>query len=188
MAADEVNREPPFRIRRGLPGDLAGVARVHVEAWMSSYRGIVPDERLDALTVESDLAAGFGSSLTNPAPGIACFVATVRENEIVGYAFGGPTHVPEPGFNGELRAIYLLQSHQGRGIGTALVREIARHLLATGRTNMIVWAFAENPYRRFYEKLGGRPVGQRTADSRIAGTPVLEVSYGWQDLSALAHP
>jgi ribosomal protein S18 acetylase RimI-like enzyme len=184
--ADESSRDP-FTIRRGVPHDLVGLARVHVETWKTTYRGIVPDDRLDALSIEGDLAAGFGSSLTAPPSGVACFVAMIPGDEIVGYAFGGPTHVPEEGFNGELRAIYILKAHQGRGIGTALVREVARHLLASGRTNMIVWVLAENPSQRFYEKLGARPVGRRTAESRVAGGPVPEVSYGWQDLRPLAR-
>jgi len=39
-------------VRRATPADAAGIARVHVDAWRATYRGIVPDEHLDALSYE----------------------------------------------------------------------------------------------------------------------------------------
>ena len=40
-------------IRHAEPGDARGIAEVHVSSWRTSYRGIVPDARLDELDVES---------------------------------------------------------------------------------------------------------------------------------------
>jgi len=162
------------------------MARVHVETWKSTYRGMVPDERLDQLTVENDIAGGFGRSLLDPPPGVAQFVAESTADGIVGFAMGCPVRQPEPGFTGELGSIYVLRSYQGGGVGTALVREVARHLLRTGHSTMVVWVLKENPYRRFYERLGGVLGRSRMDPSRIAGMPVAEVSYGWTDLHRLA--
>jgi len=172
-------------VRRATPDDLAGMARVHVATWKSTYRGIVPDDRLDRLTVESDIAGGFGRWLGDPPPGVAQFVAVSSGSEVTGFAMGCPAREPHPDYTGELGSIYVLRSEQRHGVGTALVREVARHLIATGHSNMIVWVLEQNPYRRFYEKLGGTPVGQRIGHSRIAGGPVSEVSYGWKDLAVL---
>jgi len=58
-----------IEIRRATPSDLAGMARVHVETWKTSYRGIVPDAHLDALTYEGDIAHGFGRWLNEPKEG-----------------------------------------------------------------------------------------------------------------------
>jgi GNAT superfamily N-acetyltransferase len=178
---------PPFAIRPAVPDDLLGLARVHVATWQSTYRGLVPDARLDTLTVENDIASGFGRWLKSPEPGRVYLVAHRSEGEIVGFAIGGPNRHPEDGFSGELGAIYILKEHQGQGIGSALVGHVARHLLATGRSDMIVWVIAENPYRRFYEKLGGVFVRERLAESRVAGGLLRERSYGWRDLGPLAR-
>jgi GNAT superfamily N-acetyltransferase len=176
----------PVTVRRAVPDDLQGMAQVHVETWKSTYRGIVPDDRLDRMTVESDIAGGFGSWLKAPPPGVAQFVAWTPSNGIVGFALACPAREPDPDFAGELGAIYVLKSHQSRGVGTALVREVVRYLLSTGKTSMIVWVLEQNPYRRFYERMGGTPVRKRLGHSRLAGGPLPEVGYGWRDIRSLA--
>jgi len=186
MSPDETT--PPrttYTVRRATADDLRGMARVHVETWKTTYRGLVPDEKLDRLNVEDDIAAGFGSWLKDPPPGVGQFVALTGANEVVGFALGCFPQPTETEYTGELGAIYALKSHQGRGVGTSLVSEVARHLLGLGRSTMIVWVLEENPYRRFYEHLGGVFVRKRVAESRLAGT-VSEVSYGWKDLRRLA--
>ena len=60
------------------PGDLAGLARVRVDAWRSTYRGIGSDECLDGLRVESDFARGFDQWLKGPMVGWAHFVAVLQ--------------------------------------------------------------------------------------------------------------
>jgi GNAT superfamily N-acetyltransferase len=163
------------------------MARVHVETWQTTYRGMVPDERLDRLTIESDIAGGFGSWLKEPPPGVAQFVAATPAGEVVAFALGCPNRESDPDYTGELGAIYVLKSHQGRGIGTALVGEVARFLVSTEHTSMIVWVLERNPYRRFYEHLGGTFVRKRIHSSRIVAGPVPEVSYGWKDLRPLTR-
>src|SRR5262249_59084004 len=41
-----------FRIRAATPADACAIARVHVQAWQETYRGLVPDAMLDALSVK----------------------------------------------------------------------------------------------------------------------------------------
>lgn len=165
------------------------MARVHVETWKATYRGMVLDARLDRLTVDSDIAGGFGSYLAHPPPGVAQFVAVTPEEDVVGFAMGCPNREPALAleYSGELGSIYVLPSYQGRGVGSALVGEVVRHLLHTGHTSMIVWVLEQNPYRRFYERLGGTVGRTRLRESRTAGGPVPEVSYVWNDLRPLAQ-
>ena len=64
------------------------------------------------------------------------------------------------------------------------MREVTRHLVQLGITSMIVWVLEANPYRRFYEKLGGIAAKRRVVP--VAGTPLPEVGYGWKDIRELA--
>lgn len=172
-------------IRRATTDDLPGMARVHVETWKTTYRGIVPDAHLDGLTVESDIAHGFGRWLNEPIEGWTYLVATSPSDEIVGFALGGPIRV-DPEFPGELGAIYVLKEHQGRGVGSSLVREVATHLTSIGIHSMLVWVLEANTYRRFYAKLGAMPMRRRVA--RVAGAMLPELGYGWKDLRRLTSP
>lgn len=173
---------PTVRVRLATPDDLRGMARVHVDTWRTTYRGIVSDRYLDDLTYENDIARGFGRWLWETPTPWRAFVA-VASGEIVGFANGGPARVRDPDYTGELGAIYVLKSHQATGVGRALVREVARHLTGLGPTSMIVWVLEANPYRRFYEKLGGLVVRRRIVP--VAGTPLPEIGYGWKDIAPL---
>jgi hypothetical protein len=42
-----------------------------------------------------------------------------------------------------------------------------------------------NPYRRFYQKLGGRILGEETIE--IGGVPFQELVYGWEGLRSAGH-
>jgi len=187
MASLPPSQPAIVHVRRARLDDLRGMARVHVETWKTTYRGMVPGDRLDSLTVESDIAGGFGSHLRQSPPGDAQFVAETAEGEVVGFAGGGPARAPEPGYTGELHSIYVLSSHQRRGIGSSLVGDVVRHLVQTGRASMIVWVMEQSPYRRFYERLGGTLHRRMDQPSRIAGRPVPVVSYVWADIRPLAR-
>jgi HAD superfamily hydrolase (TIGR01509 family) len=43
------------RVREATPADAGAIARVHIESWRSTYRGIVPDEYLESLSHEGDM-------------------------------------------------------------------------------------------------------------------------------------
>lgn len=50
-------------IRPAHEGDAQGIAHVHTESWKTTYRGIVPDDFLDHLTIESRLPSGRRASV-----------------------------------------------------------------------------------------------------------------------------
>ena len=87
-------------------------------------------------------------------------------------------------FAGELYAVYLLEEYQRKGIGRRLVGELCAWLLTQGLTSMYTWALEDNPYRRFYESLGGAEFRRQTMT--LHGHDLVEVAYGWDDISSLA--
>ena len=48
---------------------------------------------------------------------------------------------------------------------------------------MYTWVLEENPSRRFYESLGGIEFKRQTIT--IGGRDVVEVAYGWDDITPL---
>lgn len=95
----------------------------------------------------------------------------------------GPEREQGTGFDGELYAIYLLEGHQGRGVGRRLVARVADLLLEDGHSSMRVWVLEGNPAQGFYERMGGSRVGTKAL--MVAQESFVEVAYGWPDLQCL---
>ncbi len=180
-------------VREARPADVPGIARVHVDTWRTTYRGIVPDDYLDALSYEARerfwtralerlAAAGEAGATGNPHPG-GLFVAEAPGGEVVGFASCGREATGDPQYPGELYAIYVLDAWQGQGLGRRLARAVADRLAAAGLYSMLVWVLADNPMRRFYEALGDRLLREKKVE--IGGVALVEVAYGWPDTAAL---
>lgn len=162
-------------IREARPEDAAGIARVHVDSWKSTYRGIVPDEVLDNLSYEEreeQRRSIFGTRV----PGAFSLVAEDVNGDIVGFADAGPARKGDPEYDSEIYAIYLPADVQGQGIGRRLFEEVVRRLRADGYRGMMLWVLADNPSRGFYERMGGRPVRRQTIS---IGKELAEIGYGW---------
>ncbi|PKM47428.1 MAG: hypothetical protein CVV03_03085 [Firmicutes bacterium HGW-Firmicutes-8] len=68
--------------------DAAGVARVHVDSWRSTYRGIVSDDFINGLTYEKAMEHFISIFRPKDSP-VFGFVAEV-DGQIVGFGAGGP--------------------------------------------------------------------------------------------------
>jgi ribosomal protein S18 acetylase RimI-like enzyme len=172
-------------IRPATAHDAAAIANVHVESWRTTYKGIVPDDFLAGLS-DAPREQIWRQVLINPGSPSFVYVAEGGRGQVVGFVSGGPERRGHPVYTGELYAIYLLAAYQGQGIGRQLVRSLTSRLRREGLTALLLWVLAENPSRIFYERLGGRPVEEKTVT--IGGVPLVEVAYGWLDSRALIEP
>lgn len=171
-----------MRIREALPSDAPAVARVHVESWRTTYRGIVPDDHLAQLSAERRTNV-WTRMLNDPESREFHLVAEDDAGQVIGIASGGPERSGDPAFTGELYGIYLLESYQRQGIGRRLVCAIVEQLEQAGFRSMLVWVLADNPSRGFYEALGGQVV--RSGTIEIGGVVLEKVAYGWSDTARI---
>jgi GNAT superfamily N-acetyltransferase len=171
-------------IRPAVLEDALAIARVHVESWRTTYRGIFPQGLLDGLSIE-DRARSWNDALSNPPARFVTLVACDDTGQVVGFASGGDERTRLLGCDGELQAIYLLDSAQRQGWGTLLVRRFARELRSSGFTSMAVWVLARNPSRKFYEALGARIIAEQQIER--GGESYTEIAYGWSELEELCN-
>jgi len=167
-------------IRPATPNDARAIAHVQVQTWKTAYRGVIADDFLDAMS-EDDRTHLWSEILQRPEQ--ATFVAEAEEHGVVGFANGGPERDGREDFRGELYSLYVLPDWHGQGIGRRLVATFARWLIDSGCDSMLVWVLADNPFRRFYERLGGKLLGEK--DIQIGQQTLGEVAYGWDDVRAL---
>ncbi|MDE2490456.1 MAG: GNAT family N-acetyltransferase [Elusimicrobia bacterium] len=172
-----------MKIRPARLEDCETIARVHVDSWRTAYRGLVPDEVLDGLSV-ADRARARREQFVRNGASQSSLVAEDPASGIVGFSIAGPARSGPERYDGELYAIYLLASVRRRGLGRRLFAESVAALRAFGHRAMLVWVFEGNPpARAFYERMGGRLLpDKKFLEIGTALLPV--VAYGWDELPA----
>ena len=142
------------RIRAATPEDARPVAEVHVTSWRHTYRGLVPDDYLDRLSVDDRESMWLGA-FADPDPKSGALVAE-NGGLVVGFASFGPSR--DEGVadgTGEVPAVYVEPSSLGTGVGRELFEGVTRSLRDAGYTRATLWVLEANaPARRFYEKAG----------------------------------
>jgi len=161
-------------IREAVAADAYGLARVRVNGWRTTYRGIVPaDYLLHVSSGSIEWAETVRTAIgRNELKGL---VATVEE-EIVGFIlFGEERTGAYPLHKNEVYAIYILEGHQGLGIGSRLLERAVHSMCEAG---LLIWALEENPYRTFYERKQGRIIDVK--ERTFGEVSLREVAYGWE--------
>ena len=177
----------PFSLRTALEEDGSRLAALHVEAWKESYPGLVPAAVLASPSVEGRTSMWRCILSGQDGPnGTTVFLGDI-DGQLAGFVSCGPQRSEQPqadGYTGEIGAIYVLKVFHGRGLGRQLMGTAAARLRERGHAAAALWVLENNHRaRRFYEQLGGRPVGGRK-DVRD-GHVLVEVAYGWSDLDVI---
>jgi ribosomal protein S18 acetylase RimI-like enzyme len=162
-------------VRPAAPADAPHIARAHVEAWQSAYRGVVPQKTLDGLSIER--RAEYWSRRLAERDGNRTWVAE-QDVRIVGFVGTGTPDDPElPPSTAEVQAIYLVSSARGLGLGRLLLETAVDDLVERGFSAAILWVLTANDRaRHFYEAAGWQPDG--TAQMLdFDGEAVEEVRY-----------
>lgn len=151
-------------VRLAEVSDAGAVALVHVRTWQAVYRGHMPDDLLDNLSVEART-----SMWERLIPSGGVWVA-LAGSEVVGFASAGPSRDSDA--SSELYAIYLLPSAWGSGLAEPLL-----DAALAGMTDVVLWVLDDNPRaRRFYERSGFVVDGAKREET-FGSAVVKEVRY-----------
>jgi GNAT superfamily N-acetyltransferase len=160
-------------LRKASPGDAGAIGEISVLAWQGAYRGIMPDEYLDALDAR-DRSDRWIGTLREPPPRSQVLVADV-DHRVVGFAALGPC--ADDGSVGELYAINLRPDCWGDGIGTVLLQAATEGLRRAGFEEAVLWVLPANDRaRRFYEDRGWHAEDVER-DEEVHDIVVREVRY-----------
>jgi ribosomal protein S18 acetylase RimI-like enzyme len=167
-----------LKIRRAKDLDAEGIAKVHVETWRTAYKGIIDDEYLAALSVEKRTELWRRNIAI---PGNIVLVAE-EKGGIVGFADGSREKTGEyEGFKGEVTCLYVLEDHQGTGLGKALLHELFYSFQKEGIDSAIVKVLKENDACSFYEHTGARLLKDAITVKIGSGRELELCVYGWKD-------
>jgi L-amino acid N-acyltransferase YncA len=176
-----------MNIRKAKAEDAAGIARVHVDSWRTTYKNIVSDEFLERMSYE-ERENIWKRALGNTGSKQCIYVAENHHGEIVGFASGGKERSGNyPDFDSELYAIYLLAEVRRMGVGRRLFHCAVDELKEQGFLSMLVWVLADNdPARTFYESFEPEQIDSEMIE--IGGEQFEEVAYGWREIRYLDIP
>jgi ribosomal protein S18 acetylase RimI-like enzyme len=163
-------------IRAAELNDAPGLAEVHVRTWQHAFRGQIPDDFLDGLSVERRTSQ-WESWLSQLSSDSAVHVAE-KGDSIIGFCWVGPARDGDSvDLTGELYAIYVLPDFQHEGLGSSLMAAGLNSLKAAGLRKATLWVLESNaPSRAFYERRGWSASG-RTKTERWRDFDLLEVEY-----------
>ena len=159
-------------LRPARPADALAVAGIHVRAWQTGYRGLVPDGYLDGLRAE-DRARRYTFELTDlDRP--QTLVAEL-DGAIVGFATTAPAQ-DEPGA-GELAALHVDPAAWRRGIGSALIAAARTRLVERGFASAVLWLLAGNRRAEAFYLADGWVAEGEPRGAEVWGTHVEEIRF-----------
>ncbi|MSP67672.1 MAG: GNAT family N-acetyltransferase [Alphaproteobacteria bacterium] len=167
-------------IRTAKTMDAAGIARVHVDTWRTTYAGMLPDRPLLDLSQQRQLRSWLALIRAEPGRQIVAIDGTAG---VVAFGSCGRARRSQLPYDGEVFTLYVLPDYQGQGIGRRLLAGLFGVLAKEGFRSALVWVLAGNPARFFYRFMGGSWVAVR--EESLFGTRVEEHGYGWLDLGAV---
>jgi ribosomal protein S18 acetylase RimI-like enzyme len=158
-------------VREAVAEDARAISEVQVLGWQDAYRGILPDEFLDGLSVERRETWWHHQI---QAKALAVTVVEDDKGKVVGFVSCGRGGHPH---EAELYAIYLDPGWIGQGFGRSLMQAAERTMREQSYQQAILWVFADNARaRRFYEQAGWSADGTFKVEE-IGGAQPTQVRY-----------
>lgn len=165
-------------IRKAKISDIEAISNVHYKTLQSTYRGLMPDDFMDERTFE-DRVQKWNETFESD---YEILLVAESDGNIIGFCGGAKNEheATKDKYRYELKKIYILKEYHGMGIGKMLVKEFVSKVKELGYNSLFLWVLASNPYRRFYDKLGGKVVAEK--EYHPAGHVLKGDGYGWENL------
>ncbi len=149
--------------------DRQAISRIYEESWKYAYRGIIPQDYLDAIP------AGRWVNRIND-PNMHSVVLLDKEKAIGTSSFC-ESRIEEMRGHGEIVSIYLLPEYMGKGYGKLLLNADIEQLKELGYSEIFLWVLEENKRARaFYESFGFIK-SEKILKETIGGKEITEVQY-----------
>ncbi|MEM7119489.1 MAG: GNAT family N-acetyltransferase [Chloroflexota bacterium] len=146
----------PFIIRHPTSADAQDLAEIHVRSWQAAYRGLLPDELLNNLSVAQRLPFWTRTVEQNPTS-VLVGVEGGENGRLVGFVSFGPSRDEDanPDTSAEIYAIYLLAESWGHGYGAKLWQAALARLQTESYQDVMLWVLKGNDRAiRFYQAAG----------------------------------
>lgn len=151
-----------FTVRRAEPADAPNMARVIVDTWRETYRGVMSDAVLDDPGLLAWREAFWVAALTDPRYGQNIAAVAVHDGTLIGVAMSGPSLDDTDGPR-QLYILYTYAAVHGSGAGAALLDAVLDPTMPA-----MLWVADPNPRAQaFYRRHGFVPDGAVQVESDV---------------------
>jgi ribosomal protein S18 acetylase RimI-like enzyme len=159
-----------IEVRDAVIDDADALATAHIDGWRVGYRGVVPDEYLDAEEFATSRRDRWHAWTWQAAMSDSRMFVVTIQGRVVGFGHAGPEHADptlpiasdaSPGNRGEVYGFYVHPTAWGTGAAPALMSRCEEFLRDEGFASAVLWVLRDNPRAlAFYEKAGWHFTGQ----------------------------
>jgi ribosomal protein S18 acetylase RimI-like enzyme len=143
--------------------DIPGLARLHVESWRETFRGLFSDAVLDDPDAVERRERFWTAALTDERYSKNTAATATLDGKVVGLAMSGPALDEDATWESQLYVLYTYASVHGRGAGSALLNAVNDPGAAAG-----LWVVDPSPRAQaFYRKHGFEPDGRHRVDDGV---------------------
>lgn len=155
--------EPVIKVRAALEGDVPQLARLHVDSWRETYRGLMEDAVLDDPASVGRREQFWTAALTDPLYAGNRAAVAERGGAIIGLAMAGPPRDADATWSAQLFVLYTYRAVHGLGAGAALLDAVLEPATSAG-----LWVADPNPRAQpFYRRHGFAPDGASNAEHGV---------------------
>jgi len=164
-----------FTIRPAVAADARAIAEIHYAGWLIAYSHVVSDEQMAAKLPERRIPF-WHARIADPKDVVLIAEEAGRAQ---GFVYAGDVLEHDirtgglAGFDCEIYSLHCRKDVQGRGLGRLLMAETAQAFAQHGRQALMLWAYRDNSYRKFYERIGGEIIAEGFDED------IPDVAYGW---------
>ena len=161
-------------IREATENDIEEVARLHVNSWCKTYKGIISQNYLDNMknNIQKRIERMKNEFV------LRNMLLGIKDNKIVGFMEYTLTNEfsKDLDIDCELCGLYIKNEYVGKGIGTQLFNYIKNLFIKNNKHKMGLWCIKENKNAvNFYLKKGGKKVKEKTFT--LAGKEYNEIAF-----------
>jgi ribosomal protein S18 acetylase RimI-like enzyme len=149
-------------VRSGRLDDVSVMARVHVESWQETYRGLMADEVLDNPGFIAARERLWTTILTDRRRGNRVAVAEL-DGSVIGIAMSSTPEDADARWTTQLYVIYVLANSHGSGAGPALLDAVI-----DPQESAALWVADPNSRAQaFYRRHGFLPDGSSKVEDGV---------------------
>lgn len=150
-------------VRGPVNADVPGMARILVQSWRETYRGLMPDRVLDDPSFVERREQFWTAALTDPRYSENKIAVAELDGQLIGVGMSGPAQDEDATWDRQLYVLYTGAAVHGLGAGAALLDAVIETTASAG-----LWVADPNPRAQaFYGKHGFAPDGAFQVDDGV---------------------